>query len=145
MNLEGTPTAPLTVQCADCRRWIARGTTCQHCWPGHPNPVPEGEHNLADAPPSASGAALARLGYPKTAAALNLCQCGLPAGHSLPHAYGYTAPALPLEIAAQDALHVAEAQLVRIRQDSTCYTDTTAVLERIVALLRGGLGDDHDG
>ncbi len=52
MNLEGTPTAPLTVQCADCRRWIARGTTCQRCWPGNHDPVPEGEHNRADAPPS---------------------------------------------------------------------------------------------
>ncbi len=93
-------------------------------------PVPEGEHNRADAPPSAIDAVLARL-------APNV-------RHALARHAAATAPALPLEIAAADALELAESELLAVAAGKTSYRGTTDVLERVAALLRGGLGDDHD-
>ncbi len=130
MNLEGTPTAPVTVRCTVCGVWIMRGTTCQRCWPGHPHPVPEGEHSQADAPPSTIEATLAKL-PPNAQAALK-------------RYHAQTAPAMPLELAAADALAIAEDALLGVRDGTASYTDLAGSLERIVAILRGGLGDDHD-
>ncbi len=50
-------------------------------------------------------------------------------------------PALPLEVAASDALELAEDALIGIHTGTTCYTDVAACLEEIATLLRCGLGE----
>ncbi len=75
------------------------------------------EHNRADAPPSAIEAALS----------WRKADC---------------APALPLELAAADALEEAEDMLLGVSDGTASYHDLAGSLERIAALLRGGLGDD---
>ncbi len=132
------------------------------------------EHNRADAPPSAIDASLARLGYPKTAAALArqaYARWGCPScGKRWPHlaanvvrpvcpgpcgvplvklstshpAKADCTPALPLELAAADALEEAQSALLDVRDGTASYHDLAGSLERIAAILRGGLGDDHD-
>ncbi len=87
------------------------------------------EHNRADAPPSAIDTALARL-------APNV-------RHALARHAAATAPALPLELAAADALQEAEDALLDVRDGTASYHDLAGSLERIAAILRGGLGDDH--
>ncbi len=81
-------------------------------------PVPEGEHSQADAPPSATGAALS---WRKAD----------------------TAPALPLELAAADALELADSELADVADGTTCFANMAAALDRIAALLRSGLGEDE--
>ncbi len=109
-------------------RSIPKGWLCPACCRF---PADEGEHSAADAPPSAIDAALARL-------APNV-------RHALARHAAATAPALPLELAAADALEEAESSLLDVRDGTASYTDLTVALASIVALLRGGLGDDHDG
>ncbi len=170
MNLEGTPTEPVTVQCADCRRWIARGTTCQRCWPGHPDPVPEGEHSAADAPPvrrctvatcpctssADGGRSCYRCGAPMmkefagAREALTRRQKAYAPSSAIDAALARhaaatsAAPALPLELVAADALEEAEDALLDVARGTASYHDLTVALTSIAAILRGGLGDDHD-
>ncbi len=91
------------------------------------------DHNRADAPPSAIEASLARLGYPPGAGPVPLSWAPLDA-----------APAMPLEMAAADALEEAEDALLDVARGTASYHDLTVALTSIAAILRGGLGDDHD-
>ncbi len=81
------------------------------------DPPDEGEHSAADAPPSAIDTALS----------WRKADC---------------APALPLELAAADALEEAADALLDVADGTASYHDLEGSLERIVAILRGGLGDD---
>ncbi len=133
----------------------------------------EGEHNRADAPPSAIEAALARLApnvrhalarqasahwgcpacgkrWPHLAANVVRPVCPGPCGVPLvklstkPPAKADCAPAMPLELAAVDALEEAEDALLDVARGTASYHDLAVTLASIAALLRGGLGDDHD-
>ncbi len=109
------------------------------------------DHNRADAPPSAIPEALARLGYPKTAVAIErmrrenrpkTADALTRLAETLAARKADCAPALPLELAAADALEEAESLLLAVEYETASYEVLMGSLERIAAILRGGLGDD---